>query len=165
MASMAALVATMMVVLMVSGGTLVEGTLRYVGGSRTSWRTGVNFSQWAANQTFYVDDWLYFGFYKHSYSVYEVNRTSYENCIVSGFITNVTRGGRDVFHLLYARPYYFISGLGHCPEGVKVAFNVTYAPASAPVPVKHSGTSGLFPNFNAVGIVAVAWSSLLTIFL
>lgn len=51
----------------------------------------------------------------------EVNKTSYENCIDRNFIENITRGGRDVFSLTEAKPYYFLSGNGYCFKGMKVA--------------------------------------------
>jgi hypothetical protein len=64
----------------------------------------------------------------------EVNKTSYENCIDKDFIKNITQGGRDVFNLTNAKPYYFLSGRGHCSKGMKVAVYVhDYA---APPPLR-----------------------------
>ncbi|XP_021728301.1 lamin-like protein [Chenopodium quinoa] len=115
----------------------VEGrspVLHEVGGSRFGWRLNVNFSNWAANQHFYVGDWLYFGFDKRIISVLEVNQTNYKNCIEKDYITNITRGGRDVFNLTVARPYYFISGRGYCFRGIKLAINVQDAPLHPTLP-------------------------------
>lgn len=75
--------------------------------------------------------YLDFGFDKHIYNVLEVNKTSYENCIDTDFIHNITRGGRDVFQFLEVRPYYFLSGRGFCFQGMRVAINVEEI---APVP-------------------------------
>ncbi|XP_019436294.1 PREDICTED: lamin-like protein [Lupinus angustifolius] len=101
-----------------------DTSLHRVGGGRYTWVPNVNFTDWANHEHFYKGDWLYFGFDKHIYNVLEVNKTSYENCIEEGFINNITRGGRDVFQLLEARLYYFLSGRGFCFQGMKVAINV-----------------------------------------
>ncbi|KAK6234710.1 hypothetical protein SCA6_010047 [Theobroma cacao] len=112
-----------------------------VGGGRYGWKPDVNFSEWSNHQLFYVGDWLYFGFDKNLYSVLEVNKTSYEKCNETDFMTNITRGGRDVFELKEARPYYFISGRGFCFDGMKVAVRVEDTPpAPAPSPGKNSGS-------------------------
>ncbi|CAJ2642701.1 unnamed protein product [Trifolium pratense] len=65
-----------------------------------------------------------FGFDKHIYNVLEVNKTSYEKCIDTGYINNITRGGRDVFQLSEERTYYFLCGRGFCFQGMKVEINV-----------------------------------------
>jgi hypothetical protein len=65
-----------------------------------------------------------FGFDKHIYNVLEVNKTNYEKCVDKGFISNITRGGRDVFQLLEAKTYYFLCGRGFCFHGMKVEINV-----------------------------------------
>lgn len=80
-----------------------------------------------------------FRFDKHYYNVLEVNETSYQLCNDQNFITNITRGGRDVFNLTQARPYYFLSGGGYCFQGMKLAVNVeVYVPAPlAPPPSKN----------------------------
>jgi hypothetical protein len=68
-----------------------------------------------------------------------VNKTSYENCIDKNFIENITRGGRDVFNLTLAKPYYFLSGKGDFFKGMKVAVHVR---DNAP-PLGHQLNSGL----------------------
>lgn len=72
-----------------------------------------------------------FVFDKHLYSVLEVNQTNYEQCIDHDFITNITRGGRDVYQLTQARPYYFISSGGYCFHGMKLPINVEQQPSPA----------------------------------
>ncbi|KAK4275839.1 hypothetical protein QN277_018857 [Acacia crassicarpa] len=109
-----------------------DPVLHRVGGGRYTWRTNVSFTEWASHDQFYKGDWLYFGFNKQLYSVLEVNKTSYQNCIDRDFIMNITRGGRDVFQLLEAKPYYFISGKGFCSRGMKVAINVEELPPEVP---------------------------------
>uniref|UniRef100_A0A7N0RAB8 Phytocyanin domain-containing protein n=1 Tax=Kalanchoe fedtschenkoi TaxID=63787 RepID=A0A7N0RAB8_KALFE len=105
------------------------------------WAQRVNYTDWASGKRFYVGDWLKFVFTKYQYSVLEVNQTSYENCVEADFITNITRGGRDVFQLNYSRPYYFISGYGQCWGGVKLAINVEDIPPPQPSPPKSAATS------------------------
>ncbi|GMI92094.1 early nodulin-like protein 20 [Hibiscus trionum] len=121
-----------------------EPVLHRVGGGRFSWKPNVNFTDWSIHEQFFVGDWLYFGFNRQLYSVLQVNQTSYDNCIEQDFIKNITKGGRDVFNLTMAKPYYFISGRGYCSNsngGMKVAINVQDY-VSAPLPV----TNGSFIN-------------------
>ncbi|GMP28784.1 hypothetical protein CsSME_00004186 [Camellia sinensis var. sinensis] len=76
-----------------------------------------------------------FVFDKRYYNVLEVNKTNYEKCNDQNFITNITRGGRDVFELKQVRPYYFLSSGGYCFHGMKLAINVeeyVLPPAAAP---------------------------------
>ncbi|XP_057984286.1 early nodulin-like protein 19 [Malania oleifera] len=110
-----------------------EPVLHKVGGQQ-GWKTGVNYTNWSKSETFYVGDWLYFIFDKNQYNVLEVNETSYEQCIDQNFITNVTKGGKDVFNLTEARPYYFLSGRGFCFSGVKLAVPVRVPPPPSPPP-------------------------------
>lgn len=72
---------------------------------------------------------LDFGFDKHKYNVLQVNKTNYEKCGDKDFIENVTRGGRDVFNLTEAKPFYFICGRGdYCSKGMKIAVHVETDP-------------------------------------
>jgi len=71
-----------------------------------------------------------------------VNKTSYENCIDTGFIKNISTGaGRDVFQLTEDKTYYFVSGGGFCKRGVKVAIDVNEHIAPAPGPTPHKGSA------------------------
>ncbi|XP_022754195.1 lamin-like protein [Durio zibethinus] len=115
-----------------------QPVLHRVGGGRFTWKPNVNFTDWAIHEQFYVGDWLYFGFNKQLYTVLEVNKTSYRDCIDENFIKNITKGGRDVFNLTEAKPYYFISSRGYCFKGMKVAIVVQDSP---PFPL----TNGYLP--------------------
>lgn len=87
-----------------------------------------------------------FGFDRNIYNVLEVNKTNYENCIDTDFITNITRGGRDVFQLVEARPYYFICGRDFCYQGMKIAINVDEPTTTLPpiaLPSKAFPSSGM----------------------
>ena len=57
-----------------------------------------------------------FGFDLTRHNILQVNKSSYEQCINIDFISNVTRGGRDVFQLFQPKPYYFICGRGYCHQ-------------------------------------------------
>lgn len=88
-----------------------------------------------------------FGFDKKTHSVLEVNRSSYEKCIDKGFISNITRGGRDVFNLTEAKTYYFLDGRGFCIKGMKVSVLVEeYFPPIRPLSSPPDSPRPLFPN-------------------
>ncbi|KAI5323473.1 hypothetical protein L3X38_032545 [Prunus dulcis] len=120
-----------------------SGKMHYVGGSKTSWGpSNVNLTEWSSHETFYVGDWLYFGYDKYQYNVLEVNETSYEKCIDKDFIKNITGGaGRDVFNLTQTKTYYFLSSGGYCFQGLKVAVNVLRPMPPAPAPMSTSTTT------------------------
>ncbi|XVF05657.1 hypothetical protein REPUB_Repub05bG0191500 [Reevesia pubescens] len=145
-----------------------QPVLHRVGGGRFTWRPHVNFTDWAIHEQFYVGDWLYFGFNKQLYNVLQVNKTSYDNCIDENFIKNITKGGRDVFNLTEAKPYYFLSGRGYCFKGLKVAIIVQDFP---PFPLSNGSlptilTNGSLPTTissasnspaNLILLVTLAW--------
>ena len=99
---------------------------------------------------------LDFGFDKHLYNVLEVNKTSYEKCIDRGFIKNITRGGRDVFNLTEAGPYYFLSGRGYCFKGMKVEILVRDYQAPPAVPIVVHKTSAANISGNNIQLVLIA---------
>ncbi|CAK7331943.1 unnamed protein product [Dovyalis caffra] len=129
-----------LVIIVSSTAECREPVLHRVGGGKYTWAPNANFTAWAMHETFYVGDWLYFGFDKTRYNVLEVNKMNYDNCSDRNFITNITRGGRDVFNLTVARPYYFLSGHGYCFKGMKLAVYVQYAP---PDPAPLSKKAGM----------------------
>ncbi|GMY13792.1 Lamin-like protein [Fagus crenata] len=126
--------------MMMGSQTCVVARLITVGGSK-GWNQNVNYTEWSSNRHFYVGDWLYFIFDKHYYSVLEVNETSYEKCNDQDFINNITRGGRDVFQLTEARPYYFLSSGGYCYHGMRAAVYVETPPTSTPAPAPNKNGS------------------------
>ncbi|XP_020229497.2 lamin-like protein [Cajanus cajan] len=148
---------------------IVKSELHYVGGDKTSWGPKVNLTEWSSHEHFHLDDWLYFGYDRHMFNVLEVNKTSYENCIDTGFIKNISRGaGRDVFQLKEMKTYYFLTGGGYCWQGMKVAVDVTDGvdgPASspspgnaAPAPSPTSDASGIqFNQILLLFIFALMW--------
>ncbi|KAL4611204.1 hypothetical protein ACB092_08G106500 [Castanea dentata] len=135
-----------------------DPVLHRVGGGRYTWAPNINFEDWSSHEQFFVGDWLYFGFDKHLYNVLEVNKTSYEKCIDKGFIKNVTRGGRDVFNLTEARPYYFLSGRGYCFKGMKVEILVRdyLAPPAVPIVVHKTSAADISGNNIQPVLIATA---------
>lgn len=109
-----------------------------------------------------------FRFDKHYYNVLEVNETSYQLCNDQNFITNITRGGRDVFNLTQARPYYFLSSGGYCFQGMKLAVNVeVYVPAPLAPPPSKNGvfiTTGIQDTITVVIGIALALDFLLKLY-
>ncbi|MCH87547.1 lamin-like protein [Trifolium medium] len=139
-----------------------EPVLHRVGGGKYTWKPKINFTQWASNEHFYKDDWLYFGFDKHIYNVLEVNKTNYEKCIDTGYINNITRGGRDVFQLSEERTYYFLCGRGFCFQGMKVEINVEplELPLLPPPTIPNKAGSSRNTNYSIFVIllvIALAW--------
>ncbi|KAL1208850.1 Early nodulin-like protein 20 [Cardamine amara subsp. amara] len=126
---------------------VVESNLHRVGGGRYTWNSDVNYSDWSNNQTFYSGDWLYFGFDRKIHNILQVNKSSYEKCIDTDFIFNITRGGRDVFQLVQPKPYYFICGRGFCLKGMKLAVNVL------PQPPRSTPTSPITPASTAISLI------------
>ncbi|KAI4339591.1 hypothetical protein MLD38_024515 [Melastoma candidum] len=127
-------------VIVVSCG-VVSAVSRHKVGGPLGWTPGINFTEWASDKHIYAGDWLYFVFDKNAHDVLEVNETGYEACSGQGFITNITRGGRDVYQLNETKTYYFICGKGYCWQGMKLAVNVLELPPPAPAP-SSSGSSG-----------------------
>ncbi|KAM4121152.1 hypothetical protein ACJW30_03G187100 [Castanea mollissima] len=134
---------------------LTEAELHYVGGNKAGWTPNTNFSEWTSHEKFLVGDWLFFGFNKVLYTVFEVNETSYEKCIVQDFIKNITKGGRDVFELTEAKKYYFICK-DYCFGGMKVAINVQDIPAPAPAPDNNASPSNHSIQVTPVMVLAIA---------
>ncbi|CAN6839922.1 unnamed protein product [Brassica oleracea] len=99
-----------------------------------------------------------FGFDSTRHNILQVNKSSCEQCINIDFISNVTRGGRDVFQLFQPKPYYFICGRGYCHQGMKLTVNVLPKPApSTPTAIitPASTTTTLIPS-NAFAAVTMA---------
>ncbi|KAK9925010.1 hypothetical protein M0R45_033351 [Rubus argutus] len=152
----------MVVVVVVVVGFLKTSTtakLYKVGGGQ-GWNQNVNYTQWSANQDFYVGEWLIFNFDKRYYNVLEVNKTSFDSCNDQVFITNITRGGRDVFELKEARPYYFLSSGGYCYHGLKLALVVQEQPPPAPAlaPALNASPNSLTfrPQISILSLIVVS---------
>ncbi|KAJ4866653.1 early nodulin-like protein 16 [Raphanus sativus] len=145
-------------------------------GDNKFWNPNVNYTVWAQDKHFYLDDWLYFVYERKQYNVIEVNETNYISCNSNNPIANWTHGaGRDVVHLNVTRHYYLISGDGGgCYGGMKLAVLVEKPPPSpAPAPSKNIArraftVSGFAPQFvipvavfAAIGLV---WDNVVLLF-
>ncbi|XP_071708356.1 early nodulin-like protein 17 [Rutidosis leptorrhynchoides] len=136
-------------------------------GDQKGWTSNVNYTLWAANHTFYLGDWLYFGYDRYQNDVLQVNETSYETCNAENPLHNYTTGaGREVVQLNVTGDYYFISSKGYCYSGTKLHVHVIdLPPRPQPDPVKSRGLRfavGRTQVFMSM-IVAVAaiWDSLI----
>ncbi|KAJ4975013.1 hypothetical protein NE237_008187 [Protea cynaroides] len=157
---------------MVSLLVMISGvsSVRYIVGKDLGWSTNVNYTVWAQNKHFYVGDWLFFVYDRHTTSVLEVNQTAYDKCIDTNPIHNWTTGhGRDVAPLNESRQYYFISGNGFCFSGLKLSVFVANLPPP-PTESPLNETSGSPPFFSgyrdrivlpAAFVIAALWDSFL----
>nr|XP_043615664.1 lamin-like protein [Erigeron canadensis] len=119
---------------------------RFMVGGNMGWRSNVNYTLWAGNQTFYSGDWLFFVYDRNQNDVLEVNKTDYENCNVEHPIHNYTLGaGRDVVPLNVNHDRYFISSKGNCYGGMKIHVHL----ASLQPPPPPSRTTPAKKNFFA----------------
>ncbi|XP_021729173.1 lamin-like protein [Chenopodium quinoa] len=144
----------------------VNGELVTVGGN-AGWNQGINYTYWVSQQTFYIGEWLLFRFDKNYFDVLEVNQTSYEHCNSENFIANITKGGRDVFQLTEARPYYFITSKGYCWGGMKLAIDVkNLPPPPAPPPQENYavGQSMYAGSMNVMPVLVLAISVFVILF-
>ncbi|KAF8092307.1 hypothetical protein N665_0417s0004 [Sinapis alba] len=120
---------------------------RWTVGDNKFWNPNVNYTVWAQDKHFYLDDWLYFVYERNQYNVIEVNETNYISCNANNPIANWSRGsGRDVVHLNVTRHYYLISGnSGGCYRGMKLDVLVEKPPPSpAPAPSKSNAIRRAF---------------------
>ncbi|KAF6147206.1 hypothetical protein GIB67_039336 [Kingdonia uniflora] len=140
---------------------------RFIVGAKYGWTTNVNYTDWAGNQTFYLDDWLFFVYDRNQQNVLEVNKTDYELCNSDHPLHNWTTGaGRDVVPLNVTRHYYFISGKGFCFGGMKLAVrvqNLPPPPKASPINHKNASPSSSRTRIVIGVVVAVIWTSFFTL--
>ncbi|EOA31576.1 hypothetical protein CARUB_v10014771mg [Capsella rubella] len=148
---------------------------RWTVGDNKFWNPNViNYTIWAQDKHFYLDDWLYFVYERNQFNVIEVNETNYINCNSNNPIANWTRGaGRDLVYLNETRYYYLISGNGGgCYGGMKLAVLVETPPPTPPASAiknsagKRTSTVSAFAYQLVVSVAAFAavgtmWDALL----
>ncbi|XP_009117743.1 lamin-like protein [Brassica rapa] len=145
-----ALIAAAVVLAFLAAAPVTEvAAKRWIVGDNKFWNPNINYTIWAQDKHFYLDDWLYFVYERNQYNVIEVNETNYISCNADNPIANWSRGsGRDVVHLNVTRHYYLISGSGGgCYGGMKLDVLVE-KPPPPPIaaPIKNSARRA-FSNF------------------
>ncbi|KMT17311.1 hypothetical protein BVRB_2g040050 [Beta vulgaris subsp. vulgaris] len=141
---------------------------RYIVGGKMGWTSNVNYTIWAQDKHFYLDDWLFFVYDRNQMSVLEVNKTNYENCNVEHPLGNYTTGaGRDVVHLNVTKHRYFVSGNGFCYGGMKLSVRIekrppppTAAPVKSSAPRTYYRSHFVLPLVFGIGAV---WDSFLRV--
>ncbi|XP_076934384.1 early nodulin-like protein 17 [Bidens hawaiensis] len=152
--------ATTLILVMLPGHASAK---RFIVGGNMGWTTNVNYTLWAANQTFYLGDWLYFVYDRNQNDILEVNKTNFETCNAEHPVHNYTTGaGRDVVELNVTHDRYFISSKGSCYGGMKMQVHLSKIPPPPRAAPSKSGSSALSPLMIPVAVtVAAAWDLLL----
>ncbi|KAI5080532.1 hypothetical protein GOP47_0003715 [Adiantum capillus-veneris] len=139
-----------------------------VGGDK-GWVVGlVNYTEWAANHTFYTGDSLVFLYEAEVHTVLEVGKSGYEDCSSANAIASYEDGKTSVV-LRQAGTHYFICGVAqHCPAGQKLQVVALDAPAPPPNsgPPAFMTAGGLQPSTNlgtSLPSLPLPLSSLLTL--
>ncbi|MCO5561334.1 hypothetical protein L7F22_014955 [Adiantum nelumboides] len=109
-----------------------RGATYRVGGDK-GWVVGlVNYTEWAANYTFYAGDALVFLYEPEVHTVLAVNKSGYEECSTGSAKASYEDGNTSI-ELRQAGSYFFICGVfQHCPAGQKLQVVALEAPAPAP---------------------------------
>ncbi|XP_057968590.1 early nodulin-like protein 19 [Malania oleifera] len=121
----------------------------HIVGANKGWNSGINYTLWANNNTFYVGDLISFRYQKTQYNVFEVNQTGYDNCTTEGATGNWS-SGKDFIPLNKPKRYFFICGNGGCFSGMKVSVLVHPLP---PPPSSASPTNLSFPSSAAAPLL------------
>ncbi|MCO5599020.1 hypothetical protein L7F22_053119 [Adiantum nelumboides] len=111
-----------------------RGATYRVGGDK-GWVVGlVNYTEWAANYTFYAGDALVFLYEPEVHTVLAVDKSGYEECSTGSAKASYEDGNTSI-ELRQAGSYFFICGVvQHCPAGQKLQVVALEAPAPAPTP-------------------------------
>ncbi|CAA7038636.1 unnamed protein product [Microthlaspi erraticum] len=157
MARIALMAAAVVLAFLTVAPVMEVAAKKWTVGDNKFWNPNVNYTIWAQDKHFYLDDWLYFVYERNQYNVIEVNETNYVSCNAENPIANWSRGaGRDLVHLNVTKRYYLISGSGGgCFGGMKLSVLVEKAPlAPAEAPANNSATRA-FPVYGFFIPVAV----------
>ncbi|KAF5744269.1 uclacyanin-2-like [Tripterygium wilfordii] len=110
----------------------VQAVDHIVGGS-SGWTQGVDYSAWAASQTFTVGDNLVFN-YGSTHQVSEVTQANYNSCSSSNSIKTYNDGNTKIALSKVGSIYFICPVNGHCAGGMKVSVNVVAASGNTPAP-------------------------------
>ncbi|KAF8393022.1 hypothetical protein HHK36_021263 [Tetracentron sinense] len=155
-------------VFLVGTAATLAGATDHIVGANRGWNPGINYTLWANNHTFYVNDLISFRYSKFQYNVYQVNQTGYDNCTIEGALGNWS-SGKDFILLDKAKRYYFICGTGGCFNGMKVSVLVhplppppTAAAAATNQTSPKSAAKAVFrPGSVVLGTLVVSLASIL----
>ncbi|MCO5550912.1 hypothetical protein L7F22_004406 [Adiantum nelumboides] len=136
-AGLALLLALQFCALRASAATLT------VGGS-DGWDIRVDYTAWAASQTFAIGDVLSFPYTSGAHDVVQVDKAGYDACSAASPIATHTDGNTNVALPSAGNFYFLCSFLGHCDAGMKLA--VLVGAASAPSPNTSVGTPTSAPS-------------------
>ncbi|MQM14367.1 hypothetical protein Taro_047295 [Colocasia esculenta] len=125
----------------------------------------VNYTAWAASNTFHVGDTIVFQYNKQFHNVMQVDRADYRACNTQSPLATYTTGNDSII-LQRAGHHFFLCGVpGHCAIGQKVDIRIpkrarsAAAPATAPSPASPSSSSSpksLAPSGGSTGVTAAA---------
>ncbi|XP_010485430.1 PREDICTED: lamin-like protein [Camelina sativa] len=158
MARVALLVAAAFLAFLMAAPVTEVAAKRWTVGDNQFWNPNINYTVWAQDKHFYLDDWLYFVYERNQFNVIEVNETNYISCNSNNPIANWTRGaGRDLVHLNETRHYYLISGNGGgCYGGMKLAVLVEKPPPPPPPASPNKNSASTVSAFAHQFVVPVA---------
>ncbi|KAK4853965.1 hypothetical protein QYF36_016981 [Acer negundo] len=115
-----------------------QSTVHVVGGTGASaWVVPTGgatvYSNWAANNTFKVNDVLVFNFVTRVHDVAQVTKAAFGACNTTSPISRKTNSPANFTLTSAGEHYYICTSPGHCLGGQKLALNVTSG-ASSPAP-------------------------------
>ncbi|KAH7291260.1 hypothetical protein KP509_29G008700 [Ceratopteris richardii] len=128
-------------------GSSMKGKIFNVGGE-AGWTLpsigNVNYSEWAASQTFSVGDGLFFNYSREYHNVMVVTKAQYAGCDGKSPISTFD-DGETLIKLDRPGSFFFLCGVpSHCADGQKMAVRVrrhAILPSSAPSPSTSSSPS------------------------
>ncbi|XP_039792953.1 blue copper protein-like [Panicum virgatum] len=134
-----------------------SATTHTVGGVH-SWMTGVDYAAWASDKTFAVGDQLLFSYVRTDHTVTEVSRSGYDACSAGGDARSEdNKSGLTTVTLATPGAHYFICVVpNHCASGMRLAVNVSAAPASGAAATTSGAAGGAMQVPVAVPVVAAA---------
>ncbi|PIN18352.1 hypothetical protein CDL12_08971 [Handroanthus impetiginosus] len=105
-------------------------TTHTVGDSR-GWNTGVDYNDWASDQTFTTGDTLVFN-YDSSHAVTEVNQADYQNCNTGNPINSYSSSPTNISLTNSTTRYFICPTPNHCSQGMKLTVIVSGGSTSPP---------------------------------
>ncbi|KAG9455874.1 hypothetical protein H6P81_000382 [Aristolochia fimbriata] len=136
------------------------GATDHIVGDNHGWNPNINYTYWANNQTFYVNDYISFRYQKGMYNVFMVNETGYDNCTTEGALGNWSNG-KDFILLTEPKRYYFICGNGFCFSGMKVSVVVHPLPSPPSSPKKGKPNNQSSSGGSVIRMKSTFWGSII----